>query len=144
MSAIQTLCPSCGAINRVAEERLGEGPKCGKCHKALFLGRTVSLDDAGFSRYQQHEQLPLVVDFWAAWCGPCKSMAPVFEDAAARREPRARFIKLDTEKAVASAQRYGIRSIPTLMVFRGQQKVAEQAGALPPAALAQWLDGLGL
>lgn len=144
MSLVQTLCPACHAINRVPEARLRDKPSCGKCKQPLFQGKSLSLDDAGFSRFLQHEQLPLVVDFWAQWCGPCRSFAPVFEAEAARSEPSARFLKLDTERAVAAAQRFAVRSIPTLMVFSGGKVVAQQAGALPAAALAQWLASLGI
>lgn len=140
MAIVQTLCPGCGTLNRVDQIRLADRPRCGRCHGALFQGIPQEADDSVFERLLQNEQLPLVVDFWAAWCGPCKMMAPVFTQAAGAFEPRARFIKVDTEKAQGSAARFHIRSIPTLMIFHQGQKIAEQAGAMNPVQLKTWLE----
>jgi len=137
---IQTLCPHCLTPNRVDSSRLGDKPKCGKCHQALFVGAPLAADDAQFQRLLSKEQLPLVVDFWADWCGPCKAMAPVFAKVAAEQEPRARFVKVDTERARQAASQFNIRSIPTLMIFKSGKPVAQQAGALPYPNLVQWLN----
>lgn len=137
---VNVVCPNCGAVNRVPGRRLGDGPSCGKCKSPLFDGHPVALTDQTFDRYLNREGLPLVVDFWAPWCGPCKMMAPAYEQAAARIEPRARLAKVDTEQNPMLAQRYGIRSIPTLAVFKGGRQVASQPGAMVGAQLVQWID----
>lgn len=142
MSTNLTLsCPACLATNRVAQERLAANPKCGRCGESLFQGKPLALDDAGFDRVLANTGLPLVVDFWAQWCGPCKMMAPVFERTAANLEPKARFIKVDTEAAPALAQRYAIRSIPTLILFKNGREVARQSGALDQRSLESWISG---
>ncbi len=141
---IQSVCPHCLAVNRFDDARRSEAPKCGRCHQPLLTGEVLAVDDATFRRMLQNEGLPLVVDFWASWCGPCQSFAPVFAQTAQEYTLRARFLKLDTEKAVASAQQWQIRSIPTLMIFQHGQLQAQQSGALPPAQFKQWLSGQGI
>jgi thioredoxin 2 len=138
---LNLVCPHCNAVNRVPSARLADGPNCGKCRQPLFTGHPIALDDNSFDRHLSRSDLPLVVDFWAAWCGPCQMMAPAFEQAAARIEPRARLAKVDTEASPMLAQRYGIRSIPTLAVFKGGRQVASQAGAMMGAQLVQWIEG---
>lgn len=139
-ASVKLSCPECLATNRVARERLGEKPHCGRCKAPLFQGKPLEVDEAGFNRMLANTEIPLVVDFWASWCGPCKMMAPVFAQAAAQHEPRARFLKVNTENAQALAARYGIRSIPTLLIIHHGQEVARQSGALDPRSLAQWLE----
>ncbi len=134
------VCPYCDAVNRVPSARLGDRPACGKCKRSLFDGRPLALTEASFDRHLSRSELPLVVDFWAAWCGPCKMMAPAYEQAAARIEPRARLSKVDTEQNQMLAQRYGIRSIPTLAIFKGGRQVANQAGAMSLPHLLQWIE----
>jgi len=136
---LHVVCPHCDRTNRLPAARLTEAPNCGACHEALFTGHPVALDDARFARHVSNSDLPLVVDFWAPWCGPCRSMAPAFEQAAAALEPAVRLAKINTDEAQAVAGRYGIRSIPTLIVFRGGQEIARQSGAMPAAALGEWI-----
>ena len=141
MSDALTLgCPHCHAVNRVSRARLNDGPTCGKCKQPLFTGQPVALSSANFRALVERSELPVVVDFWAGWCGPCKMMAPVFAEAAREQEPRIRFAKLDTEAEQALAGRFGIRSIPTLIVFKGGREVARQAGAMQGSQLRQWLQ----
>lgn len=140
VDTLQTLCPHCGTLNRVVRTRLGEKPGCGRCHKALFTGTPLAADDALFDRLLTREELPLVVDFWAEWCGPCRMMAPVFAEATAQLEPRARFVKVDTEQARQTAARFAIRSIPTLAIFHRGRAVTQQAGALPRQQFLAWVE----
>lgn len=132
------LCPHCYGVNRVPDQRIGEGPKCGKCHKPLFSAKPIALDDAGFERFISRSDLPLLVDFWAPWCGPCKMMAPAFEQAAARLEPRVQLIKINTEEQQSVAARFAIRSIPTLILFRGGSEIARVSGAMDASGLVSW------
>ena len=133
------VCPSCQAPNRVASVRLGDGPKCGKCKELLFAGHPISLTDRTFDKHLSRGDLPLVVDFWAPWCGPCKMMAPYFEQAAAELEPRVRFAKVNTDENPMLAQRYGISSIPTTAVFKNGREVVRQPGAMNLQQLMHWL-----
>ncbi|WP_151448819.1 thioredoxin TrxC [Lacisediminimonas profundi] len=137
-NARHVVCPHCSAVNRVPGERLAEQPVCGKCAQALFSGQPVELDQAGFERHLARNDLPLLVDFWAPWCGPCRTMAPAYAQAATQLEPAVRVAKVDTEQAQALAARMGIRSIPTLALFVGGREVARQAGAMDSRSIVAW------
>ncbi len=134
------VCPGCNTTNRVPRERLGQGAVCGQCKKSLFPAGPLELTKANFDRQVGVGQLPLVVDFWAPWCGPCRTMAPAYEQAAARLAPHVRLAKLDTEAEPEIAGRFAIRSIPTLVAFSHGREVARQSGALPLSQLLQWID----
>ena len=133
------VCPACAAVNRVPPEKPAGQARCGKCRAPLFTGQPVDLTGASFEKHLARNGIPLVVDFWADWCGPCKMMAPEFRKAAQAMEPRVRFAKLDTEAAQAQAAAHGIRSIPTMILFRDGKEVARQSGAMPAGQIVQWV-----
>ena len=138
---LHVICPHCETTNRVPSARLSDRPSCGRCRGKLFPGRPVVLTAGNFEKHISRSDIPTLVDFWAAWCGPCKAMAPAFEQAAAELEPRVRLAKIDTEREEALAARFQIRSIPTLVFFRGGRETARQSGALPLAAIKDWVSG---
>ncbi|GAB2613240.1 thioredoxin TrxC [Novilysobacter erysipheiresistens] len=131
-------CPHCGAMNRLPGARLGESPKCGRCHEALFEGRPLNLGAGNFDLHAMRSGLPLLVDFWAPWCGPCRTMAPHFEAAASMLEPQARLAKVDTEAEPALGSRYAIRNIPTLLLLHQGREIARQAGAMGSEQIVRW------
>ena len=135
---VQVACPSCLAANRVPAARLGEDPKCGKCGAPLLDGAPAELGEAQFETFVQRTELPVLADFWAPWCGPCRAMAPHFERAAKDLKDRVRLVKVNTEQAQGLAARYGIRAIPTLVLFRNGAEVKRVSGAMDSAALARW------
>lgn len=141
-SASNIVCPHCHAINRVPQARLADGPRCGKCKQPLFVGKPLDLSAETFERHITRSDLPVLVDFWAPWCGPCKMMAPAFAQAALSLEPRMRLAKVNTEEQQALAARYGIRSIPTLAVFLGGKEISRQAGAMSAADIQRWVESV--
>jgi len=137
--ALIVVCPHCHSPNRVPAERLADGGNCGKCKGRLFSGEPVELDEVSFAAHAGRSDLPLVVDFWAPWCGPCRMMAPAFAQAARTLEPAYRMAKVNTEEQQGLAARFGIRSIPTLAIFKGGREIARQSGAMDAARLTAWI-----
>jgi thioredoxin 2 len=136
---LHIVCPHCHAVNRVPAEKLGAAPRCGQCHRPLFDGRPAELSATSFDRHVGRSDIPLLVDFWAPWCGPCRMMAPQFVQAAAMLEPHLRLAKVNTEEEQALGARHGIRSIPTLALFRGGRELARQAGAMGAQDIVHWV-----
>ena len=132
------VCPACGTTNRIPDERLRDAPVCGRCGAALMAAEPVALSDAALPKFIASTELPVLADFWAAWCGPCKGMAPTFA-AVARQMPEVRFVKVDSDAAPAASARYNIRSIPTLILFKGGTELARLSGAVPAAQLTAWI-----
>jgi len=132
------VCPHCHTTNRVAMSDLDHAPDCGRCHQPLFTAHSTALDAASFERHIGRNDIPVLIDFWAPWCGPCKQMAPAFEQAAVQLEPRVRVAKVDTEAVPALGQRFNIRSIPTLALFKGGREIARQPGAMGAADIVRW------
>ena len=137
---VQVVCPHCDGINRVPQARLADGPKCGHCHAALFTGAPVALDGARLKTHLARSSLPVIIDFWAGWCGPCRSMAPVFERAARELEPGARFVKVDVDANSDSAAEFGVQGIPALFAVLDGQVVSRHAGVADGALLRSWVQ----
>lgn len=138
--SVAIVCPQCFVTNRVPDVRLADAPTCGKCHQALFQTSPVSVDMAQFQKMIAYNDIPVIVDFWAQWCGPCKMFAPVYAQAAEQLEPRFRLLKVDTEAQQDIASQYRIQSIPTIAVFKQGKEFTRQAGAMQLGQFLQWVD----
>ncbi len=141
MNPLHIVCPHCHTVNRIPSERLAQQPRCGKCKQALFNGHPLELTGDSFQQHITRNDIPVVVDFWAAWCGPCKMMAPAYAQAAANLEPRVRLAKLDTEQEQSIAGQFNIRSIPTLILFKAGREIARQSGAMNAGDIVRWING---
>lgn len=141
---VHVVCPHCDAVNQLPGNKLTAHPNCGRCKKALFTGRPVALDAARFETHLARSDLPLIADFWAAWCGPCRAMAPIFERAAAQLEPNARFVKIDVDANPQLATRFDVRGIPALFAFKGGQVAARHAGLADGELMQEWVERLAL
>jgi thioredoxin 2 len=136
--SLHIVCPHCSATNRIPTARLQEAPKCGKCHKPLFNGQPLEVTAATFKKHIERDEIPLLVDFWAPWCGPCKMMTPAFQQATAELEPKVRLLKVNTEAEQQLGAQFNIRSIPTLALFHKGREVTRQAGAMGAADIVRW------
>ena len=141
IEAFHVVCPECDKVNRVPQTRPAGSAKCGQCGTKLFTGKPVALSGARLKQHLTRNDIPVVADFWAAWCGPCRAMAPVFEKAAEELEPKARFVKIDVEADPQIAAEYRVQGIPALFIFKRGQIAARWAGAMDFNALRQWVEG---
>jgi thioredoxin 2 len=132
------LCPRCGSLNRLPQDRPAAAAKCGACHETLFTGHATAVNAAGFDQHIQKNDIPVLVDMWAPWCGPCRAMAPMFETAATQLEPQVRLLKLNVDEAQETAARFGVRGIPALLLFKKGQVIAQNAGAQSAEAIVRW------
>jgi thioredoxin 2 len=137
------VCPHCDAINRIPATRLDDSPKCGKCKQPLFVGQPITLSRANFDKHIANSDIPIVVDFWAPWCGPCQTMAPAFTQATEQLEPNYRLAKVNTEAEQALGAQYSIRSIPTIALFKNGKEIARQAGAMGAEDIKRWVKMQG-
>jgi thioredoxin 2 len=141
--SLHLVCPSCNAVNRLPSTKLAEHPVCGKCRQPLFSGHPVELNSGNLARHLQRNDIPVLVDFWAPWCGPCKTMAPQFAKAAGSLEPRFRLAKVNTEAELELGEQFGIRSIPTLILFRAGREIARLSGAMGAQDIIRWAESQG-
>lgn len=139
MTTLHIVCPHCQAVNRMAAERLSQHPRCGQCKEAVFTGHPLELTGRDFQQHISRNDIPVVVDFWAPWCGPCKMMAPAYAQAAAALEPQVRLAKLNTEQEQGIAGQFNIRSIPTMVIFKSGRETARVSGAMNAADIARWV-----
>src|SRR3974390_736700 len=137
----QIVCGHCGRINRLPTDRPLAAARCGSCHQPIFSGRPVEVDEAGFSRHMAHSDVPVLVDVWAPWCGPCRAMAPMFERAAKELEPKVRLLKLNADTAPTVPSRWGIGGIPTLLLMQGGREIARTSGAMDAGSIVAWTNG---
>ena len=137
--SLHLVCPHCHAVNRLPRAKLGQTPNCGQCHRPLFDAHPLELTQATFAKHLSRNDIPVLVDFWAPWCGPCKMMAPQFAQAAQLLEPQVRLAKVNTEAEQSLGAQYAIRSIPTLALFRGGREIARQPGAMGAQDIVNWV-----
>jgi thioredoxin 2 len=140
MNTLHIVCPHCHTVNRISSERLSQHPRCGQCKEALFTGHPLELTGPIFKQYIGRNDIPVVVDFWADWCGPCKMMAPSYAQAAVTLEPQVRLAKLNTEQEQSIAAQFNIRSIPTLVIFKSGREIARKSGAMSTTDIVRWIN----